>query len=140
MRCVFVDTVYWVAKLNPRDRFHAAAREAEQGLAGVKLITSEMVLVEVLAYFADQGKHLRSHAVRLCMNLRDRNNIEVIPQTSDLFRKALARYESRLDKDWSAVDCASMVIMEERSLSEVLSSDHHFAQAGFRLLLRKEGP
>ena len=35
-------------------------------------------------------------------------------------------------------DCISFVVMEERGLSEALTSDHHFEQAGFSVLLQQE--
>jgi predicted nucleic acid-binding protein len=41
----------------------------------------------------------------------------------------------RQDKDWSLVDCASFIIMQRRGITETLTTDHHFEQAGFRLLL-----
>lgn len=43
--------------------------------------------------------------------------------------------EDRLDKTWSLVDCASFVVMEERGLTEALTTDRHFEQAGFVRLL-----
>ncbi len=42
----------------------------------------------------------------------------------------------RLDKDWSLTDCISFAVMQERSLTEALTSDHHFEQAGFTALLK----
>jgi len=33
------------------------------------------------------------------------------------------------------IDCISFVIMQERNLTEALNSDHHFEQAGFKVLL-----
>ena len=45
-------------------------------------------------------------------------------------------WESRPDKEWSLVDCASFVVMQQRGLTEVLTTDHHFEQAGFVRLLK----
>ncbi len=39
------------------------------------------------------------------------------------------------DKEWSLTDCISFVVMEERGLIGALTSDHHFEQAGFSVLL-----
>jgi predicted nucleic acid-binding protein len=60
----------------------------------------------------------------------------VKPQTSDQFKRALSRYEERTDKDWSLTDCASFLIMEAEGIEEALTYDQHFAQVGFRALLR----
>ena len=40
------------------------------------------------------------------------------------------------DKSWSLTDCASFLIMEEEGVTDALSHDRHFAQAGFQTLLR----
>jgi type I restriction enzyme R subunit len=63
-------------------------------------------------------------------------NITVVPQTRDLFRRAVDRYENRGDKEWSLTDCASFLVMEELGIKEALAHDHHFEQAGFTALLR----
>jgi predicted nucleic acid-binding protein len=39
----------------------------------------------------------------------------------------------REGRDW--IDCTSFELMERRGLHEALSLDHHFAQAGFVLLV-----
>jgi uncharacterized protein len=44
-------------------------------------------------------------------------------------------YNSRSDKDWGLTDCTSFVVMSERNLTEALTTDSHFQQAGFRALL-----
>jgi predicted nucleic acid-binding protein len=51
-----------------------------------------------------------------------------------LFIAALDLYEQRRDKEYSLVDCASMVIMRQRGITHVLTNDHHFTQAGFTIL------
>lgn len=60
----------------------------------------------------------------------------VIPQSGRLFDEALTLYAGRLDKGWSLTDCASMAIMTRRGITEALTSDHHFEQAGFKVLLK----
>jgi predicted nucleic acid-binding protein len=44
-------------------------------------------------------------------------------------------YESRPDKAWSLTDCISFVVMNQHGLTEALTGDHHFEQAGFTALL-----
>lgn len=39
------------------------------------------------------------------------------------------------DKEWSFVDCSSFVLMRRLKLTDALTTDHHFSQAGFRPLL-----
>jgi uncharacterized protein len=36
---------------------------------------------------------------------------------------------------WSLTDCISFEVMRARGISDALTGDHHFAQAGFRVLL-----
>lgn len=55
------------------------------------------------------------------------------------FDAALRRYRARPDKTYSLVDCHSMVLMEERRITHVLTADDHFRQAGFTCLLPTAG-
>jgi predicted nucleic acid-binding protein len=47
----------------------------------------------------------------------------------------VAYYAARPDKSWSGVDCMSMLVMEERGIADVVTHDHDFEQARFKLLL-----
>ncbi len=42
----------------------------------------------------------------------------------------------RQDKNWSLVDCSGFVIMNHRQVTEALTTDRHFEQAGFVRLLK----
>jgi hypothetical protein len=51
--------------------------------------------------------------------------------------RGIQLYNSRLDKDWSLTDCISFVVMRERGITEALTGDHHFEQAGFTTLFKQ---
>lgn len=55
--------------------------------------------------------------------------------TSNAFREALARYRSRTDKTWGLTDCTSFLIIEQKGITDALSADRDFQQAGFNALL-----
>lgn len=44
-------------------------------------------------------------------------------------------YRARPDKEWSLTDCTSFVVMNECGLTDALTGDRHFEQAGFKALL-----
>jgi predicted nucleic acid-binding protein len=136
MRIVFADTGYWVALLNPHDDLHDKAVRLSKTIHPVHIVTTEMVLTELLNDFSDRGEYFRKAAVSLIRKLYQHSNITIIPQTSVQFQTALALYEQRPDKEWSQTDCVSFKIMEEQVISEALAYDKHFVQAGFTALLR----
>ncbi len=136
MERVFADTSYWIALLNPRDDLHPKARAISREYGPDKIITSEMVLVEFLNSFSDYGPRLRQAAAKAAASLRDTPQIVIVPQTSQLYEKALKRYRDMTDKSWSLTDCASFLVMEDEQLKAALTHDRHFAQAGFQALLR----
>ena len=129
MEKYFVDTWFLVARVDPYDQHHRIAVQVERSLTRARFVTHDGVLMEFLTSFAADGARARAAAVatvRDCM-LR----YEVFPSDRDLFLRALSRYETRGDKQYSLVDCMSMVLMEERGIRYVLTNDHHFTQAGF---------
>lgn len=134
MKTVFVDTGYWQAVLNPHDTLNARAIQVSKQLGDVRMLTTEMVLAELLAALAKPAT--RGLAVISVDYIRANPNVEVVPQTSLQFAHAYVMYRARLDQGWSLTDCASFVLMQERSLSEALAHDKHFEQAGFNALLR----
>jgi uncharacterized protein len=62
-------------------------------------------------------------------------NATIVPPTQTLFEQGIAYYAARADKDWSLTDCISFIVMAEQQITEALTGDHHFEQAGFRALL-----
>ena len=136
MRTVFADTNYWIAILNPRDDLHQKATSVSRSLGQVRIITSEMIFVELLNDFAKRGTQFRESAGECIRNLKRDPNTKIYPQTSIQFAEALSLYSERKDKEWSLTDCASILIMQKENIGEILSYDKHFQQAGFSTLLR----
>lgn len=134
MKVVFADTGYWEAVLNPNDKLHVKAQQASASLGKVRLLTTEMVLDELLAALSKVP--VRPSAISGVQAIRSNPNVEVIPQTSLQFATAFDQYRSMTDKEWSLTDCASFNVMRERGLTEALAHDRHFEQAGFVALLR----
>jgi predicted nucleic acid-binding protein len=133
---VFIDTSYLIAILEPNDDRHEKAKTVSQSLGSIQQITSEMVLTELLNAFCTRGKFFRQMVLNVVDVLRSAPNVEIIPQSPELFEQAYQYYRQRPDKQYSLTDCASMVIMRERGIDKVLTHDRHFQQEGFIALLR----
>lgn len=140
MNMLFVDSVYWIAVINPRDQWHQTALATRERRSDADLVTTENVLIEVLTYFGAYGPDVRRTAARVVRTILDDPEVDVLPHTADTFMDGLALYEARLDKTYSMVDCMSMVIMRDRDIREVLTNDDHFAQEGFTVLLGDDSP
>lgn len=141
MKFVFVDTHYWIARANPKDQWHQAAKNADQELGDCIRITTDGVLTEFLGALGGKGgsggPHLRNVAIKMVRAIMGNPNVQVVPETRKLFLKGLDFYEKRNDKEYSLVDCISMIVMQEKGLNEVLTNDHHFAQEGFSVLIKQ---
>ena len=87
MKVVFADTSYWIALINPREALHAKATALARKFASHRVVTSEMVCVELLNSFSSAGTHLRGAAVALVVALRQSRSGLVWPQTRNNFRK-----------------------------------------------------
>ena len=138
MRTVFADSGHWIALLHPRDQMHERAKSIATGLGPAAIVTTQMALTEALNHLSREGERLRHLAVQMVRGLEDNPNVEILPQTDAQFRAAVERYAARSDQRWSLTDCASFLVMEERSITEALAYDRDFEQAGFVALLRRD--
>jgi hypothetical protein len=133
MNSIFADTSYYVALLGERDQNHTQAVTLAQAFHG-QTITTDFVLVEVgnwLSRTADRPLFLK-----LLDTLRADPQTTVVPATRELFDAGCSLFADRRDKDWSLTDCISFIVMEQQGLTDALTADHHFEQAGFTVLLR----
>jgi uncharacterized protein len=133
MKPLFADTSFYVALLSPRDLMHVKALQVGEHFHRPVLLT-DFILLELGNALSSAGQ--RSLFSKLVDHLRSDPNIRILPASRDLLEKGLRLFASRDDKEWSLTDCTSFVIMQEEELTEALTTDHHFEQAGFTVLLR----
>lgn len=58
-------------------------------------------------------------------------HVEILHIDTELDAATWSLLKARMDKEWSVVDASSFVIMKRNGITEALTSDHHFVQAGF---------
>ena len=132
---IFVDTGYLVGLIDPGDDLHSRAI-AWMRCIREPLVTTDYVTLEATNYFSGSSLRLRSHEI--LERLSSRPTFHVIHIDIPLRAKGIELHRGRPDKLWSRTDCVSFVVMEQRGIQQALAFDHHFEQAGFEALLRRE--
>lgn len=133
MSVVFADAFYFVARLNRRDQHHDRVLQFSRDFRA-RFLTSDWVLMEVADALAKS--ECRGRIREFILHLRRTATCEIVPATRELLDRALDLYHQHTDKEWTLTDCVSFVIMRERSVTEALTGDQHFEQAGFKALLK----
>ena len=132
MNAVFADTFYYLALANDRDSAHVEAVRLAHSLP-VRLVTTAWVLTEVADAMASPGQRLIF--LNMLEGLQRHSGVTIVPPTEEWFDRGIDLYARRPDKAWSLTDCISFVVMQQYGLSDALTGDRHFQQAGFRALL-----
>jgi hypothetical protein len=133
---VYVDTAALIALGSKTDNFHSLASQVNQRLIAEKytFLTTNAVVLELANAFS------RVRYKPLVISL-----IEAIQQSSKwhyliidetLMTQGLNLFKQRLDKDWSLVDCLGIHLARQFQITEIFTTDHHFEQAGFKILLK----
>ena len=133
MTAQFADTSYFLALLIPNDENHAKAVALANQLRA-PLVTTDWVIVEVGNHLSPQKS--RGIFSRFLQLLQADPRMHVVECSRELLQKGLGLFQARSEKGWSVTDCISFVVMQEQGLTESLTADHHFEQAGFQILLR----
>lgn len=132
---MFVDTSGWGHVIDPSQPCHQLATAlATSATKQGKIVTTSLILTELAALLTSALRVPKTTQVRLLSDLRGDPAIEIVQVDAILDAAAWSLWESRPDKDWSVVDCASFVVMRSRGLTEAITTDRHFEQAGFARL------
>ncbi|HEV3271535.1 MAG TPA: PIN domain-containing protein [Candidatus Methylacidiphilales bacterium] len=133
MKTIFADTFYFLALYYPDDQYHAKTVRVARQLKA-RLLTTDWVLTEVADALSKGESRLK--VADLIRRVRSSPVWEIIPFSRDQFDAAIEFHSQHRDKEWTLTDCASFLIMQERGITEALTGDRHFEQAGFTALLK----
>jgi predicted nucleic acid-binding protein len=130
---LFADSYALIAWLNPRDNAHPLVAAYLEGFTG-RLLTTEWVLMELADALA--APESRSTVAAFLQAVRSDSMFEIVGYLPAVYQSGFDLFANRPDKAWSLTDCISFQVMSQRSISEALTADRHFEQAGFRAVFK----
>ena len=132
---VFADASFFFALAAKRDVAHAPAASQFAALLQRqrRIVTTDYVIDEALTLTKVRTE------TRVALQLLDRIEASAAIAIESIhagrFEMAKAFFRKHADHDYSFTDCASFVVMRELKIIDALTTDGHFAEAGFRPLL-----
>jgi hypothetical protein len=99
-----------------------------------KWVTTDFVIIELANIFSRVVG--RANVTQFIKSLRLDPDTVVVSASGDLVERGFDLFSRRHDKEWSLTDCISFVVMEQHGVTEALTTDSHFEQAGFTKLLK----
>jgi predicted nucleic acid-binding protein len=135
LRSVLLDTSFILALENRDDVHHERAKSLDRELSqqGCTYVLHWGILLEIADGYARIGR--RHKALQLLERFETEVGYAVEPITEAVLQRSIALYSSHRDKEWGLTDCVSFVLMRDQGITEALSADAHFGQAGFTALL-----
>lgn len=128
-----LDTAFIQALLNWRDQYHVQAKTFLPRLrAASEVWVTEAVLVEVGNALSAYNRTAAVQFIEQCYHTA---NMQIVTVDTELLMRALHLYRTRADKAWGLTDCISFVVMTEQGLTDAVTTDRHFVQAGYRAVL-----
>lgn len=127
----FWDTSGFFALLNTEDPAHARAREFLHRMQSQRLrgVTTSWVVGETCTLLIARR---RPHLVPAFLgHVQSSQALRCLHPDEAHFTRAAGFLRKHLDQGYSFVDCSSMVLMREMGLRMAITTDHHFASAGF---------
>lgn len=130
---LFVDTSGWAYYLDRQAPLYPAILALVQRVVAEKrlLATTNSIITELVALLSNRY-HLPRQQVIMAINaLKKDTSVQIVHIEQSIDNEAWRLLETRLDKEWSLVDASSFVVMEHFGMTQALTTDHHFTQAGF---------
>jgi len=137
MKPLFIDTWGWLALADSSEEVHTDVAEyfRESTASGRTIYTTDFILDETitLLYLRLDAESARVMMDRL-LGWHDVGVIKIILVNEALFQRTVSLRRRYQDKpDISFTDLTSMVVMQELSITDVLTGDAHFEHVGLGL-------
>ena len=130
---IFLDSSYVIALVNKKDQYHEQASEMARVLGDQLLVTTDAILLEIGNGLA---RNFKTEAIAVIEEFLNSDEVRIISVDTNLFQKGFNLYKAYQDKAWGLVDCISFIVMREGGIADALTTDSHFEQAGFNVLLK----
>jgi predicted nucleic acid-binding protein len=129
---MFIDTSGLMCLFDVREQRHSSA--VKQFDSATVRLTHNYVLAEFVALTIARRAPLND-ALHFLEAISSGAEIELVWVSRELHARAVKLLLDRGDKAWSLCDAVSFVVMSDRRITESLTTDRHFDQAGFVRLL-----
>lgn len=130
----FLDTSFVIALVNKSDQHHSQALNLASTFDKKPLVTTDAVLLEIGNALA---RNFKAQSIQIIEQFLTSDEVRVVHLNVELFRRAFELYRSHTDKAWGLIDCISFVVMKDLKLTQALTADRDFEQAGFAILLTR---
>lgn len=130
---IFVDTSGWAYYLDRQAALHPfiLALVKNTVVRRRRLVTTNYIITELVALLSSRYHLPRQQVIQAVNAIKKDASVEVIYVERSIDDEAWMLLETRLDKEWSLVDASSFVIMRRFGMTQAITTDHHFTQAGF---------
>jgi uncharacterized protein len=132
---VFGDTSFFFALVAKRDPAHRPAVMAYEKLlrGGARVVTTDYIVEETLTLTKARIDAPTTSALLDRIERSEAIDLEMLGGGRFLASKLYFRKHA--DHGYSFTDCTSFVVMQELQIRAALTTDRHFKEAGFEMLL-----
>lgn len=130
---LLVDTSGWAYYLDRQDPLHSDFVAIVQHSLTQRrhLVTTNYIILELVALLSSRYHLPRQQVITAINAIKADAAVEIVYIEQVIDHESWSLLEARLDKEWSLVDASSFVIMRRFGITQALTTDHHFTQAGF---------
>jgi predicted nucleic acid-binding protein len=133
----FIDTSGWANLFIKTEPNHQQAVQwfTQARRQNYLMVTTNYIVLELVALLNSPLRVTRPQIFQYIDAIQSASYLQLVRVDQQIENAAWQLLKQRLDKNWSLVDATSFIIMQQLGITNALTSDHHFNQAGFIRLL-----